>query len=247
MSVAKVCIVCNKEFSVPLSRAETAKTCSQKCRGVLIAKGYQEQRAAHRCKWCDAEFFSPKSHAHRRIHCSAKCAVAAQVGTYYGQKSPDGNTTMHSAGYVLERAVEHPFSVGGEVMQHRLVMEQWMREDASSHHFLVDIEGVKYLRREIHVHHRNEVKADNQRNNLLACTAATHRDIHDGRPVMKGTAWPESGDEIEAVQRTFTRVCGICKKSFTAKRSDVLRGGGKYCSRECRTKAATGKPLNRKA
>lgn len=234
MPVTKQCKVCNKEFSVPPWRAETAVVCSRACKGALTAAKYQEQRVTHRCKWCDKEFTSPQSHAHRRAYCSEKCKNDAGVGQYFGPRAEDGGTTMHSDGYVLERSNLHPFAVSGEVMQHRLVMERWMREEALHHHFLVEIDGVKYLRREIHVHHRNEIKGDNARGNLLACTAATHKDIHSGRPVMKGTAWPETGDEIDAEARSVIKPCEICGVPFKAIRANLLRGAGKYCSIKCR-------------
>lgn len=241
MPVSKLCVICEKEFSVPPVRAETAKTCSQKCRGVLIAHGYQEKRVGHRCPWCDIEFFSPKSHADRRTYCSVKCADEAKAGVMTGPRVMDGTATMHSAGYALERSREHPFAVNGSVMQHRLVMEQWMREDAPTHHFLVEIEGQKYLRREIHVHHRNRVKTDNARGNLQACTNATHKDIHSGRPVMKGTSWPEDGGEIDAVQRTWVKPCEFCAAPVKVKLSSVMRGGGKFCSKSCAAKSRNAK------
>lgn len=246
MPVAKQCVVCRKEFHVPPVRAESAKTCSRECRGVLIAQSYQSQRVSHRCKWCDTEFFSPKCHADRRTYCSTKCAHEAIVGNYAGALAVDGGTSLHSEGYVLERDREHPFAVKGVVMQHRLVMERWMREAAPDHHFLAEIDGEKYLRREIHVHHRNESKADNARGNLLACTAATHKDIHSGRPVMRTTSWPETGDEIEPERRTFTRHCLICGTTFKTSRSILLRGHGKYCSKSCGAKSRAGKPRSKR-
>lgn len=242
MPVAKTCAVCSKEFSVPPGRAETAITCSRTCKGILTAKSYQEQRVSHRCKWCDKEFFSPKSHASRRVFCSTVCKGRYETTFHAGPVTPDGELTMHSAGYVLERSRAHPFAVSGVVMQHRLVMERWMRETVPDHPFLVKIGLEKYLRREIHVHHRNEIKADNDRSNLLACTAATHLDVHAGRPVMRGTAWPETGEEIDSEKRTMTRNCLICGIGFKAKLSTILRGSGKYCSKSCSAKSRAGLP-----
>jgi hypothetical protein len=164
--------------------------------------------------------------------------VQGQAGSYHGVVAADGIEMMHGDGYVLERRRHHPFAVGTYVMQHRVVMEEWMRVEAPDHHFLTEIDGVKYLRREIHVHHRNRVKSDNERSNLLACTAATHKDIHAGRPIMSGTAWPVSEGEVPAVQRSFIRACEFCGKQMKVNRSSILRGGGRFCTKSCKAKRA---------
>lgn len=231
-SVVKVCAVCGNEFKIPKCREDSAKTCSQKCRGVLIAKAYEENRIEYQCKWCGKSFKAPPGQI-GRVHCSYECAHNAHRGVSTGRTTPDGATTLHSDGYVLERALHHPFNVAGYVLQHRLVAEEWMREAAPDHSFLTEIDGVKYLRRNIDVHHRSEVKDDNRRENLMACTPATHRDIHDGRSLMCGTVWPESGNEIESVPRRVTLACMECGKQIERKLSDVKRGNGKFCSRAC--------------
>lgn len=232
MPVEVVCEVCGKNFNVPPSRAKTAKTCSTACAGARQAKAYAAERVNLMCAWCGTEFSAPKSHAHRRKHCSKECADAAITGA----KAPrvaDGAEWAHTDGYVLEVARTHPFAVGDSVLQHRLVVEQWMREEAPSHAFLIDIDGAKYLRREIAVHHRNEDKRDNRRENLVACTNAAHRDIHDGRTPMRGAVWPEAGNEIAPESRKVGRSCEQCGAAFYTKRSAVKRGSGKFCSRVC--------------
>lgn len=234
MSVSKICAVCSKSFTVPEARALTAKTCSQKCRGVLIAAAYDAQRIECQCKQCGKVYKQPKSHAGRRVYCSRKCAAESYRGVPIGPFSPDGITTMHSDGYVLVRVTSHPFNVSGYVMQHRLIVEDWLREACPTHAFLVDVDGVKYLRRDIDVHHGNEEKADNRRENLTACTHAAHRDIHDGRAVMRGTVWPERGDEIEPISRMVKRQCLQCGTAIESKLSAVKRGGGKFCSLSCK-------------
>lgn len=236
MSIEKSCPVCGSNFSVPECRELTAKTCSQKCRGVLIAAAYKAKRVECNCKLCGKAFSSPKSQAEHRVYCSYQCAANAQRGKLIGSLAPDGLTTIHSDGYILERLASHPFAVSGYVLQHRLVMEDWMREVTPNHPFLVDVSGKKYLRRDIGVHHGNEVKDDNRRRNLVACTSSAHRDIHDGRPVMQGTMWPESGDEIESVPRRVVTTCKECGNHIEPKLCDVLRGGGKFCSKVCAAK-----------
>lgn len=236
MSIEKSCAVCGKVFSVPECRELTAKTCSPKCRGVLTAAAYKAKRVECNCKLCGKAFSTPKRQAEHRVYCSYQCAAEAQRGKSPVPLAPDGLTTIHSDGYILERSASHPFAVAGYVLQHRLVVEGWMREVSPCHPFLVDVSGGKYLRRDISVHHRNEVKNDNRRQNLVACTSYAHRDIHDGRPVMRGTVWPESGNEIEAVPRRVETTCKECGNPIKPKLCDVLRGGGKFCSKPCAAK-----------
>lgn len=233
MSVSKVCAACGKQFEVPVWRAEKAKTCSRQCNGVITSQKYEERRAKHVCKWCGSLFSSPQCHASWRVYCSQACKTAAQVGVPFTESAKPGTTTSHSAGYLLERSNDHPFSVNGSVLQHRLVMERWMRDVCPDHLFLIEIGGVKYLRRDIVAHHKNEVKDDNVRENLMACTRAAHLDIHAGRPVMRGSVWPESSDEIASVDRRVERSCNKCGKVISKTLSDVLRGGGKFCSKKC--------------
>lgn len=232
MPVEVVCEVCGKNFNVPPTRAKTAKTCSTACAGARQAKAYAAERIKLMCAWCGKEFSAPKSHAHRRKHCSKECADAAITGA----KAPrvaDGAEWAHTDGYVLEVARTHPFAVGDSVLQHRLVVEQWMREEAPAHAFLIDIDGANYLRREIVVHHRNENRQDNCRENLVACTNAAHRDMHDGRIPMRGTVWPETGNEIDPEERIVKRNCEHCGATFYKTRYDVNRGAGRFCSRSC--------------
>ena len=155
--------------------------------------------------------------------------------SYIGNNNPawKGGVAKHSSGYVLIASRDHPFAVTGYVLGHRLVVEERMRREAPGHHFLVEIEGIKYLRRDIDVHHKNEVKADNDPENLIACTAAAHKDMHQGRPVMRGCAWPANGAGIEFTDRKVALVCECCGGSFTKGLADVKRGAGRYCSRAC--------------
>ena len=115
-------------------------------------------------------------------------------------------------------------------------MEEWLRQVAPQHPFLIGIEGQIYLRPEIDVHHINEVKRDNRRRNLLACTKSGHRAIHSGKAPMQGEVWPEIEGLIPYEPRRVKCACLVCGVEFSKKRSDVKRGSGKFCSRACYAK-----------
>ena len=240
MPILKSCVVCSKEFKVPPSRAESAKTCSNECAYVVRGESNQK-RVTLTCQHCSKLFDAPECHKDRRVFCSHECKNAspekklAQSIRITGVMNPfwKGGVVGHSSGYVLATSGSHPFKVNGYVFQHRLVVEDRMRREAPDHHFLVEIDGVKYLRRDIDIHHKNEVKADNRPENLVACTAAAHRDMHQTKPVMRGTVWPEADHEIEFVDRQVKCKCEKCGGMFTKGLADVRRGSGRYCSRVC--------------
>lgn len=84
-------------------------------------------------------------------------------------------------GYVLIHAPDHPYAgkSSRKVMEHRLVVEAHLRVTEPDSPFLVEINGVKYLRRDVEVHHRNEVKGDNRIENLHPMTKAEHARHHE--------------------------------------------------------------------
>lgn len=239
MDVKKKCVICEVEFTVPHWREATAQTCSRACRGRLVANRYEEARAKMLCKACGKEYSVPQSHKHRRIYCSRACAARHTSNLQTGVKGTasrawKGGRTQHSGGYLYVRIAEHPFAgKHGYVFQHRVVMEEWMTQVAPDHPFLTEIDGRKYLRPEIEVHHINEVKSDFRRSNLLACTSGAHRAIHDGRAPMHGEVWPEIDGLTPFEPYHVVRKCGVCGAEFTVKRSAVKRGAGKFCSRAC--------------
>lgn len=237
MSIQKICANCGESFLVPPCRADSAKTCSRKCRGEIDSLNYSGKRIKVKCQNCGIVFLVPKCHAHRRTYCSNKCADptrgrnAPKQEDHYQWK---GGKADHSDGYRYQKIENHPFGgKAGYVFEHRIVMEDWMRAEAPGHRFLMVVGGKLYLKPEIHIHHINEKKSDNRRKNLVACTSAAHREIHNGKPPMKGEVWPDIIGALPYEPRVISRKCLVCGCGFLKKRSDVLRGGGKYCSRAC--------------
>lgn len=240
-NVEKVCEICSKSFSVWLSRAGTAKTCSQVCGGKLTAKRYADARVKKVCPVCSTEFSVPKCHAQRSVCCSIKCANKMPDRKRSSGKDHyfwNGGQSEHSDGYLYVRTENHPFSGNAEyVLEHRVVMEKRMREKEPGHHFLVEHQGLLYLRPEILVHHINEIKRDNRIENLIACTNAAHRSIHAGKLPVQGDSWPETEGLISFVPYKVACVCRTCGTTFLKKRSDVAKGSGKFCNRSCYKKS----------
>jgi len=83
----------------------------------------------------------------------------------------------HSDGYVLQWAPEHPFASNGRVLEHRLLLEQYLRSQPHSPH-LMRLGDQLYLRADIEVHHVDGVKDNNAIENLLPLTKVEHALLH---------------------------------------------------------------------
>jgi hypothetical protein len=155
------------------------------------------------------------------------------VGKAGTKMSLGGSLTNAPEGYLYERCEAHPRNTGGKVLQHRLVIEREMVRVCPDHHFLETVDGVRVLKKDIHVHHRNEVKSDNALENLVACTIAGHKCLHRGTKPMQGEVWPETGEVEVATPRRVESICQKCGISFTVKLSTWKLRGAKYCSNKC--------------
>jgi hypothetical protein len=195
MAVLKVCLICGSDFKVPPCRAESAKTCSKACKVKLWSKVSTEAKPQKTCSICGKLFQYFPSHEDRRQCCSQECANKSRAIASYrpGSKNHNwkGGTTVHANGYLYVHIDTHPFHSSNKyVFEHRLVAEEWMREVSPNHKFLVEINGVKYLKQGIEVHHINENKRDNFTKNLLVCTAGAHASIHNGVLPSAEDVWP---------------------------------------------------------
>lgn len=235
MAIVKKCIVCGSEFSVPPARVNTAMFCGKACKAKHASEKYKQGQVKCSCGQCGKEFYVPQSRHDRGNgkFCSNKCRNESMVGKSFTPAGIDGATVKHSAGYILERCSNHPFNVDGYVMQHRLIIERVMRKKAPDHHFLVEIDSVKYLKRGIEVHHVNEIKHDNRIQNLIACTSAGHKDLHASKTPMFSECWPIPKETIADEARYKTLKCQKCGKDFKVKLSTWKIRGAKYCSVAC--------------
>jgi len=86
------------------------------------------------------------------------------MGDHPGWK---GGRVYDEAGYVRVRMPDHPFAKDGYVLEHRLVMENFLAENYPQSPYLTKVGSKLYLTRECVVHHINEVKDDNRLENLF--------------------------------------------------------------------------------
>ena len=100
-------------------------------------------------------------------------------------------TVLKNISRYVERYKFHPFNVSGYVFQHRLVVERWLRAADKDHPFLVQVDEEKYLRRDIVVHHVNEIKDDNRLINLVPLTSSIHTGLHTALKFSPEDLWDE--------------------------------------------------------
>ena len=99
----------------------------------------------------------------RRLSNLKKFPAMQEHPNWKGGRVPDEN------GYIRVRSPNHPFAADGYVLEHRLVMEQFLRETYPLSHYLTKVDGISYLKPEVVVHHldeRPEARSNNKLDNL---------------------------------------------------------------------------------
>lgn len=84
-------------------------------------------------------------------------------------------------GYVLENARNHPYAIMGKnklIMKHRLIMENYLKENDPTNKWLVEINGEKFLSKKCSVHHINHIRDDNRIENLQVMSISEHSKLH---------------------------------------------------------------------
>ena len=160
--------------------------CSKKCEGQYIKS---KTKLNCKCDVCGKYFHRKPSHITKTKHltCSKKCNNELRKITYKGIGNPQyglrgqlnaswkSDKRITSYGYVKIRKLEHPFKdCDGFVLEHRLVAEKYLLTDKNS----ITINGKRYLRPEYDVHHKDENKLNNSKDNLQIMTRSEHISYH---------------------------------------------------------------------
>lgn len=123
-----------------------------------------------------------------RVCCSMECSIElrrqymrGENNHQYGLKGEKnssylGRKSIQRNGYVLKRIENHPFAQDGVwVLEHRLIAEKYLLDENNS----VEINGKRYLRPDLIVHHKDLNKKNNIVENLEIMTLDEHTRIHN--------------------------------------------------------------------
>lgn len=168
--------------------SQSRRFCSMSCR--MAVTGKQEKPKKERvkiikvCKTCGVEFRVPPVRKDTAQYCSHKCKGADSEfknkcsEPQRGEKSPrwTGGVYQRSSGYKRFRDRDENGLLS--VAVHRMYMVGAILKENPAHPFLHLHNGNIMLRPEIHVHHIDRVRGNNDISNLLAVTADAHHRIH---------------------------------------------------------------------
>jgi hypothetical protein len=166
------CVVCGEFFQ---KGNQKQKACSRRCNAIYQNKEKGKRFKCPICPICGKET--------RRLsaakYCSMKCLHIAAMSS--GNPMWKGGVNKKKDGYTTTLVYNHPFTDrNNRILTHRLVMENWLKENEPSNPYLVEIDGVKYLMNGVVVHHKNDIKDDNRIENLeLLESQAKHLKKHN--------------------------------------------------------------------
>jgi hypothetical protein len=168
------------------------------------------------CLNCGKKFYFDKYRLNDAKFCSRSCSAKYNYplkkdGLIYdkhGKNHPmwTGGKVKNTQGYVLIYSPEHPFrSKAGYVREHRLIMEKFL--------------GRFLLKSEV-VHHLNEIKDDNQLENLELTTKKKHDENHG------------INSSLKYKNLRIQKICPLCNNIFSVPQSHSWIV---CCSRKCST------------
>lgn len=137
-------------------------TCSVKCRGEWVAR-------IRRAKWVSKKCLNCKKDISRRESIRKFCSLRCQGDLYKGNKSPHwkGGRKKHGEYIQIFVGRDHPFSdTNGYMMEHRKIVELWLKEKDLESKYLIVVNNEKYLNPLVKIHHKNHNKSDNTIENL---------------------------------------------------------------------------------
>lgn len=195
------CVQCGGVFETWKSQLKKDKRfCSKACKDAAFTKPVEpkvrkrSEPVVKVCKTCNTEFSVTGKRAETAKYCSRKCqgadpdfrrlCMTAQVGAEVGKvREQNGYESVRARG---ESGRMSTFT-------HRIVVAKAIEAESPEHPFLVEVDGVKRLRPEIHVHHIDRNGLNNDLKNLLAVTAGAHKRIHaNGKKPHPWECWPSN-------------------------------------------------------
>lgn len=160
------CFICQSEYFNKRRKKykgeSKSKTCSRACNAIRQNKIKEKNFIPNDCRQCGKKI---KVRQSARKFCSVRCQHLWWRGENHYRWQ---GIQVHSEGYLLVKDRFHPFAdKRGNLLQHRVIIEDYLRLHDSSSKYLVNLNGTKWLKPGCVVHHKNGIKADNRVSNLL--------------------------------------------------------------------------------
>jgi hypothetical protein len=173
-----ICEGCNEPFHPWYNRLD-AKTCSTKCMGLV-----KRNKVKFNCAYCGIEGECiPSRLKHKKVYCSSEHMYKQQSIDRQGEGSP----WVYKRGWFLNSKGYKEIKVNGKYTPEHIVIAEQMI-------------GRKLNPDEV-VHHKNEIKTDNDERNLQVMTRSEHIKLHNelnrqrgwflGRPTKPLETYPE--------------------------------------------------------
>lgn len=184
-SVEYICEWCKEHFLGPPSRGKAKHVCcSKECMSNLI----KHRNLNCICPICNTKFHIKPSAITGNNCCSKKCKAIFDARRMKGEgnhqyklkgkknASWKSDIKINTYGYKMIRMLDHLFKNSDDfVFEHRLVAEKYLLTEETS----VEINGKKYLKPDLEVHHKDQNKLNNDPNNLIILTKSEHRALHN--------------------------------------------------------------------
>ncbi len=182
--VALICQECGKEYEIKASQAHDSRYCGEACQDSAFGKRMHEKAdpanmVTFTCEACGSEKTIPASWARKdgSRFCSRPCAQTGQTG--------DKSSAWKGGRYIDKDGYVHIY--------------QGSRHYPAEHRVIAEKELGVTLTPDIHIHHDNRERSDNQASNLVPLPASDHTRLHALEKWGKGDRWAHDHD-----------ACAIC-------------------------------------
>ncbi len=108
---SKICLICNKTFSVYRRRKNTAKCCSRKCTDIYLKKAMKGKNATTKikkiCSICGKDFYVLPCRTNILKHCSKKCSSIFKAQSFSKKNNPNWKGGITPINEKIRKSIEH--------------------------------------------------------------------------------------------------------------------------------------------